>query len=107
MARKQNWVSPNQVQNYSIHVLILNIDIILIVKILHCSNKLIVLLDALCCCQKNKVPYECLGYCMNVIAKGNEVDAHDATENDRREEEFLSGKNNLTRHIPPEWFLVR
>ena len=76
-------------------------------EILHRFNNNFVLLDALCCCQKNKVPYECLGYCMNVIAKGNEVDAHDANENDRREEELMNGSNNLTKHIPPEWFLVR
>ena len=44
---------------------------------------------------------------MNVIAKGNEIDAHDAEENDRREEEKLRGVNNVTKYIPPEWFLVR
>ena len=76
-------------------------------KTLHRYNSIVVLLDALCCCQKNKVPYECLGYCMNVIAKGNEVDAHDAKENDRREEELLKEGNNRTKHVPPEWFLVR
>ena len=65
------------------------------------------MLDALCCCQKNKVPYECLGYCMNVLANGNEIDAHDAEENDIREEEKLKERNYLTKYIPPEWFLVR
>ena len=45
---------------------------------------------------------------MNVIAKGNEVDAHDAKENDdRAKEERLNKRNNQTKYAPPEWFLVR
>ena len=44
---------------------------------------------------------------MNVLAKGNEIDAHDAEENDRKEEEKLKERNDITKYIPPEWFLVR
>ena len=66
------------------------------------------LLDALCCCQQNKVPYECLGYCMNVIAQGNEeVDARDAQKNDKEIEKMQMANVNVTKYVPPEWFLVR
>ena len=44
---------------------------------------------------------------MNVLANGNEIDAHDAEENDIRAEEKLKERNYLTKYIPPEWFLVR
>ena len=66
------------------------------------------ILDALCCCQQNKVPYECLGYCMNVIAQGNEeVGARDAEKYDKEIERMKKANSNVTKYVPPEWFLVR
>ena len=79
----------------------------MIVKTLHCSNQLIILLDALCCCQANDVPELCLGFCMGQDAEGNTEGAEKDDDYDVYETYNGDDEKNDTAMVPPFWFVVK
>ena len=65
-------------------------------------------IDALCCCQENKVPELCIGFCIRDDAGGNDPDAINNQYGD--EEEFDDPSSNEksipTKNEPPFWLTV-